>query len=199
MGDVDKQAQQESGAKEPLKGKKAPQLPKASIGEGTFEEKMRRRSFISWLTVAWIAFSAATGAFLTMILRFMFPNVLFEPPQTFKIGFPDEYKVDEVDLRWKKKHAIWVVRSREQIYALSTVCTHLGCTPNWLNNEQKFKCPCHGSGFRKTGINFEGPAPRPLERFKIVLSGDGQMLVDKTKKYQYEKGQWSDPESFLVV
>ena len=82
MGDVDKQAQQESGAKEPLKGKKAPQLPKASIGEGTFEEKMRRRSFISWLTVAWIAFSAATGAFLTMILRFMFPNVLFAPPQT---------------------------------------------------------------------------------------------------------------------
>ena len=199
MGDVDKQAQQESGAEEPLKEKKAPQMPKASIGEGTFEEKMRRRSFISWLTVAWIAFSAATGAFLTMILRFMFPNVLFEPPQTFKIGFPDEYKVDEVDLRWKRKHAIWVVRSREQIYALSTVCTHLGCTPNWLGNEQKFKCPCHGSGFRKTGINFEGPAPRPLERFKIVLSGDGQMLVDKTKKYQYEKGQWSDPESFLVV
>lgn len=199
MSDEEKQTQRESGAEESLKEKEAPKQPKASIGEGSFEEKVRRRSFISWLTVAWIAFSAATGGFLTMILRFMFPNVLFEPPQTFKIGFPDEYKIGEVDLRWKKKHAIWVIRSQEHIYALSTVCTHLGCTPNWLDNEQKFKCPCHGSGFRKTGVNFEGPAPRPLERFKIVLSDDGQMLVDKTKKYQYEKGQWSDPESYLVV
>ena len=79
------------------------------------------------------------------------------------------------------------------------VCTHLGCTPNWLNAEQKFKCPCHGSGVRKTGINFEGPAPRPLERFRIVLADDGQIVIDKTKKYQQEKGQWSDSEAFLKV
>ena len=80
-----------------------------------------------------------------------------------------------------------------------TVCTHLGCTPNWLSGEQKFKCPCHGSGFRKTGINFEGPAPRPLERFRVTLADDGQILVDKTRKYQWEKGEWNDPESFLAV
>ncbi|MAG21299.1 MAG: ubiquinol-cytochrome c reductase iron-sulfur subunit [Candidatus Marinimicrobia bacterium] len=199
MSDKEKQVTQESDAEETLKEKKVPKQPKASIGEDTFEEKVRRRSFISWLTVAWITFTAATGAFFTMMMRFMFPNVLFEPPQSFKIGYPDEYKVGEVDLRWKNKHGIWVVRNSEQIYALSTVCTHLGCMPNWLENEQKFKCPCHGSGFRMTGINFEGPAPRPLERFKIVLADDGQMLIDKTKKYQYEKGQWSNPESFLVV
>ena len=70
---------------------------------------------------------------------------------------------------------------------------------HWLKNESKFKCPCHGSGFRKTGINFEGPAPRPLERFRISLANDGQILIDKTKKYAYEKGQWSDPESYLIV
>jgi len=199
MVDEEKQVQQESETKEPLKEKKVPPQPKASIGEGSFNEKVKRRSFISWLSIAWVAFAAATGGFLTMMLRFMFPNVLFEPPQSFKIGFPDDYKMGEVDLRWKNKHGIWVVRHPEQIYALSTVCTHLGCMPNWLVNEQKFKCPCHGSGFRMTGINFEGPAPRPLERFKIVLADDGQMLIDKTKKYQYEKGQWSNPESFLVV
>ncbi|MCH7618738.1 MAG: ubiquinol-cytochrome c reductase iron-sulfur subunit, partial [Candidatus Marinimicrobia bacterium] len=85
------------------------------------------------------------------------------------------------------------------IYALSTVCTHLGCTPNWLSAEGKFKCPCHGSGFYNTGINFEGPAPRPLERFRITLAEDGQILVDKNQKYQYEKGQWNDPDSFLKV
>ncbi|MFQ6676148.1 MAG: ubiquinol-cytochrome c reductase iron-sulfur subunit [Fidelibacterota bacterium] len=187
------------GSDRDLAQKKTPPRPRASVGKGTIPEAMTRRSFFSWLTVAWVAFAAATGAFLTMIVRFMFPNVLFEPPQTFKIGFPDEYKVGEVDRRWKKRYGIWVIRTPEFIYALSTVCTHLGCTPNWLENEQKFKCPCHGSGFRKSGINFEGPAPRPLERFRIVLADDGQIQVDKTKKYQYEKGQWNDPESRLVV
>ena len=188
-----------SSSEESLQDKKTPKPPIASIGKGTIPEKMSRRSFFSWITLAWVAFAAATGAFLTMILRFMFPNVLFEPPQTVKIGFPDDFRIGEVDVRWKRRHAIWVIRTPEQIYALSTVCTHLGCTPNWLQNENKFKCPCHGSGFRKTGINFEGPAPRPLERFRIVLADDGRILVDKTKKYQYEKGQWSDPESYLVV
>ena len=65
--------------------------------------------------------------------------------------------------------------------------------------ESKFKCPCHGSGFRMTGIHFEGPAPRPLERFKIGLANDGQILVDKTKSFKWEKGEWENPESFLKV
>ena len=46
-------------------------------------------------------------------------------------------------------------------------------------------------------MNFEGPAPRPLERAKISLSDDGQVLVDKSRKFQYELGQWKDPDSFL--
>ena len=160
---------------------------------------MDRRTFIKWSVVGWAAFSAVVGGYLTMFIRFMFPNVLFEPKQVFKAGFPDEYTAGEVSERWKDKYASWIVRDDEKIYALSTVCTHLGCTPNWLSNENKFKCPCHGSGFYKTGINFEGPAPRPLERFKISLADDGQILVDKTKKYQQEKGEWKDPESYLSV
>ena len=190
----------ESAEAEPkLKAKEEKNRPPASIGEGSIADKMPRRSFFSWLTVAWLAFAAATGGFLAMTVRFLFPNVLFEPPQSFKIGYPDDYQIGQVNIRWKKLHAIWVVRTTEHIYALSTVCTHLGCTPNWLDNERKFKCPCHGSGFRKSGVNFEGPAPRPLERFKIALADDGQILVDKSKLFQYEKGQWDDPESFLKV
>jgi cytochrome b6-f complex iron-sulfur subunit len=83
------------------------------------------------------------------------------------------------------------------ITAISTVCTHLGCTPNWLEADQKFKCPCHGSGFYPSGVNFEGPAPRPLERFKIFIGDDGQIVVDKTKKFQQEKGEWDDPNSYI--
>ena len=89
------------------------------------------------------------------------------------------------------------VGGQQQIYALKTVCTHLGCTPNWLEAEQKFKCPCHGSGFYKDGVNFEGPAPRPLERLKIALSDDGQILIDRKIKFLYEKGEWSKPDCFL--
>ena len=92
---------------------------------------------------------------------------------------------------------VWIVREPEGFYALIATCTHLGCTPNWLASENKFKCPCHGSGFYRTGVNFEGPAPRPLERARIVLAEDGQLLVDKSTKFQQEKGEWEKPEAFL--
>ncbi len=163
------------------------------------DEGMDRRTFIKWSTVGWAAFAAIVGGYGTMLLRFFFPNVLFEPKQSFRAGLPSEYQSGEVSTRWKDRHGVWIVRDSEKIYALSTVCTHLGCTPNWLENEAKFKCPCHGSGFYKSGINFEGPAPRPLERFKIGLTDDGEILVDKTAKFQQEKGEWNDPDSFLLA
>ena len=160
---------------------------------------MDRRSFLSWFGLAWVSFAAATGGALSIILRFLFPNVVFEPPTSFRAGFPNDYETGKVDERWKEKFGVWMVRVPEGIYALSTICTHLGCTPNWLDTESKFKCPCHGSGFYKTGINFEGPAPRPLERYKIGLAEDGQILIDKSKKFQQEKGEWNNPESFLTL
>ena len=99
----------------------------------------------------WLAFGALTASTLIGTVRFLFPNVLFEPPQTFRAGFPEEYTVGDVSTRFKDQFGVWIVRTSTEIYVLSTVCTHLGCTPNWLSGEQKFKCPCHGSGFRKTG------------------------------------------------
>jgi len=162
------------------------------------EGKVSRRSFMKWtLPVGWVAFSAACTSSLVATARFLFPNVLFEPPQAFKAGFPGEYNVGEVDTRWKDAFGVWIVREADGFYALIAVCTHLGCSPNWLAAENKFKCPCHGSGFYRTGVNFEGPAPRPLERARIVLADDGQILVDKSRKFQRELGQWVDPEAFL--
>ena len=170
-------------------------MPTPSFPEAP--EGISRRMFLSWLTLGWAGFVGAMGAGLTAVGRLFFPNITFEPPQQFKAGFPTEYSVNKVDERFKKRYGVWLVRNEKGIYALSTVCTHLGCTPNWLEAEAKFKCPCHGSGFYSTGINFEGPAPRPLERYKIALSPDGQIQVDKTAKYQFEKGQWNDSNSFL--
>jgi len=182
----------------------APVKPAAAVATGRDPDDasplLTRRA---WMGLAWGAFSAASAAALAATGRFMFPNVLNEPPQQFKIGLPAEYG-QGVDERWKDKFGIWVVRTPEDIvqhasgfYVLISTCTHLGCTPNYLSAESKFKCPCHGSGFRLTGINFEGPAPRPLERARVVLADDGQILVDKSKHYQFELGQWIDPEAFL--
>lgn len=157
-----------------------------------------------WMSVAWVSFTAASAAALAATGRFMFPNVINEPPAQFKIGLPSEYGMG-VDERFKETMGVWIVRTPDDVahhasgfFALLVTCTHLGCTPNYLAAEGKFKCPCHGSGFRAaSGINFEGPAPRPLERARIVLADDGQILVDKSRKFQFELGQWEDPEAFL--
>ena len=72
----------------------------------------------------------------------------------------------------------------------------------WLATEDKFKCPCHGIGFYRSGMNFEGPAPRPLDRFQIMRGEDGQLVVDKSKIFRMEPSVEPDeqhPESVLKV
>ncbi|NCN26950.1 Rieske 2Fe-2S domain-containing protein [bacterium] len=163
----------------------------------TPDSGLNRKEFISWFWLGWITFSVVAGAFATLIGRFLFPNVLFEKPTRFRAGDPESYSLG-VDERYKDSQSVWIVKSSEGMYALSTVCTHLGCTPNWLNNEGKFKCPCHGSGFRTTGLNFEGPAPRPLERFSIAVDTTGNIVIDKSKKIR-SQDQWNDPDFMLKV
>ena len=145
----------------------------------------------------WSVFAAFSGVSLLAAIRSAFPRVLFTPPSTFKAGLPTDYAIGEVSEKFKKDQRVWIIRTEAGLYALFAKCTHLGCTPRWLTAENKFKCPCHGSGFYMSGINFEGPAPRPLERARIVLADDGQILVDKSVKFQYEKGEWTKPEAFL--
>jgi cytochrome b6-f complex iron-sulfur subunit len=176
----------------------------AAATTGTFNRRgfFLGSLFVSWIAVAWTTFTAGLLAMTQMTVRFMFPNVLAEPPSTIKIGLPSNYDPDSVSDRFKAEWGFWVVRStryngEDIIYAIQSVCTHLGCPPNWLASEQKFKCPCHGSGFYISGINFEGPAPRPLERFKVAVADDGQIVVDKSQKFQQELGQWADPDSFI--
>jgi cytochrome b6-f complex iron-sulfur subunit len=175
-----------------------PAKPAAAPPKGETRRGFLYAMFCTWLGVAWTAFAAAMAGMTFGTLRFMFPNVLSEPPSKVKVGFPDAFEEGKVSERFKDQN-MWVVRYQGKIYALSTTCTHLGCTPNWLESAGKFKCPCHGSGFYITGVNFEGPAPRPLERWAIGLGEDGQLIVDKSKKFQKELGQWDNPESFFSV
>ncbi len=142
------------------------------------------------------------GIFLSGVLgatiRFFFPRVLYEPPTRYKVGYPIEYTTG-VSERFKKQFRVWIVREADKLYVIQAKCTHLGCTPNWLSSEGKFKCPCHGSGFTPDGVNIEGPAPRPLERFKVALSEDGQILVDESIRFRGERGEWNKPGAFITV
>jgi cytochrome b6-f complex iron-sulfur subunit len=156
---------------------------------------MTRRNFLS--RAGWAAFFSFVGTMLLGSLRFMFPRVLFEPSTVFKAGFPGDYPVGAVSTNWVKDYRTWIVRTDKGFYAIFAQCTHLGCTPRWLEAESKFKCPCHGSGFTMEAVNFEGPAPRPLERVQIALAEDGQILVDTSVRFREELGQWSNASAFL--
>jgi cytochrome b6-f complex iron-sulfur subunit len=157
--------------------------------------RMSRKSFLN--VAGWFAVLSFVGTAVVGALRLMVPRVLYEAPSAFKAGFPEDFVVGEVNEKYKDDYRVWIVRETEGFYALSAICTHLGCTPRWLPAENKFKCPCHGSGYHRDGINFEGPTPRPLERLRITLADDGQILVDRNIKFLYEKGEWSKPGAFL--
>jgi cytochrome b6-f complex iron-sulfur subunit len=170
-----------------------PKPTKAEVDES-------RRSF---LNLGFWMLGAVSALWTLASVKFLFPNVRREPPSKFKVGFPDAFPPGQVQTKFIPQYGVWVANAefdgQQQIYALKSVCTHLGCTPNWLEAEQKFKCPCHGSGFYKDGINFEGPAPRPLERYAIRIADDGQIEIDKSRTFQEEMGQWEDPASFIPV
>jgi cytochrome b6-f complex iron-sulfur subunit len=132
-------------------------------------------------------------------------------PTVVKLGKPSEYHINDISELWIKEYRLWLVRFSDGFVAVSAKCTHQGCAPRFIASENELKCPCHGSGFRGvdpnmglpniTGINFEGPAPRPLERFKIGLAEDGQIAVDLSVVYRQElsnpEKNWSAPDSYL--
>ncbi len=165
----------------------------ASIGPEDNEVNQQRRRLV------WSAVAAFLVAWFLAFFRFFLPRTLFEPATSFKIGYPEEYGLG-VDTKFQQKYRIWVDRTPDRIFVIYARCTHLGCTPDWKPSENKFKCPCHGSGYDSEGINFEGPAPRPMDRAKVEIAPDGQILVDVSRLYQWPKGQptqFNDDGAFL--
>lgn len=161
--------------------------------------EMTRRQFSFIVVGAWGLVALASGIVMAALQSFMVPKVTKEPPSTFRAGRPGDYSEPGVYTKLKNSRKVWIIHLDDgKLIALSTTCTHLGCIPNWLPADGKFKCPCHGSGFYMDGVNFEGPAPRPLERVKISLDGE-YVVVDKSKIYRQELGQWKDPESYITV
>ncbi|MEK7275187.1 MAG: Rieske 2Fe-2S domain-containing protein [Candidatus Desantisbacteria bacterium] len=163
------------------------------------DNKITRRGFL-WSACALLAATAGSTALATV--RFIFPNTLNEPTNMRKIGFITDYKPG-IDERFLKSFGVFIVREEEQMYAISSKCTHLGCTPRWLSAQQEFQCPCHGSKFYPNGINFAGPAPRALDRVKIAIADDGQILLDKSQLFVCDmakgKDEWQNEGAYLKV
>lgn len=156
--------------------------------------KMRRR--IVWASIA----GFLTTCFL-MFLRFFLPRAIFEPASSFRIGPPGDYALG-VDTKWQQQYRIWVTKTSDRVFVIYARCTHLGCTPDWKASENKFKCPCHGSGYDSEGINFEGPAPRPMDRAHVELDAEGQIKVDIARLYDWPKGEkneFDEPGAYIPL
>ncbi|MFN2577306.1 MAG: ubiquinol-cytochrome c reductase iron-sulfur subunit [Pyrinomonadaceae bacterium] len=196
--------EQSSGVAAPPASPPAPRVPAraaakppAVVVESTPDppvNKIRRR--IVWASVA----GFLTTCFL-MFVRFFLPRAIFEPSSTFKIGFPGDYALG-VDTKYQQMYRIWVDKTSDRLFVVYARCTHLGCTPDWKASENKFKCPCHGSGYDSEAINFEGPAPRPMDRAHVELDAEGQIVVDVSKLYKWPKGEkneFNDPGAYIPL
>ncbi len=142
-----------------------------SAGSRLDPPRVSRRSFLSLASLG--SFFAAIGVAAAGVLRLPSPTVLPGPVRRYKIGYPEEFPVGSEKLF--EKENVFVFSDAEGIYAVSAVCTHLGCTV--ARSPEGFACPCHGSRFGPTGTVLGGPAPRPLPQLEVSRAADGQLLV----------------------
>jgi cytochrome b6-f complex iron-sulfur subunit len=150
------------------------------------KNELSRRGFLE-LTFGWLAGAFAICASTVGAVRFLVPNVLFEPSLVFKAGRPDDYADGSVT--FLEEERVFLVRQGNTFRCVSAICTHLGCTVN--RADHGYNCPCHGSLFDEQGTVKSGPAPRSLEWFLVSLSKDNRVLVDKSQRV--------NPDKYLVL
>src|SRR5579872_2105314 len=136
---------------------------------------INRRQFFVKLGVGSLTAAGLGGCVFG--LQYLAPSVLYEPSPIVDVGRPEHYPIDSVTL--DPRFSIFVVRLQEGFYALSAVCTHLGCLSVWKPETGVIACPCHGSVFHRDGTNVSGPAPRALARLEMFLSDEGDLMVDR--------------------
>lgn len=147
--------------------------PSAAATAPVEQPELTRRSFLLW---GWGAFLAFLASSIGATLRFMLPNVLYEPSQKFRAGRVRDYPLG---VTIDKANRVWIIRNEQGLYAMWSRCTHLGCTPNWFPAESRFRCPCHGSNFNAQGDVIAGPAPKPLWRVLVNVTPQGELIIDK--------------------
>jgi cytochrome b6-f complex iron-sulfur subunit len=149
-------------------------VPDREDDEGDGRRPSTRRDFLT--QVGFGACAAATLGSGAVTLDYLEPKVLFEPPTTFNAGTPLDFP--EGTVRFDKEHRAYVIGAPGGVYALSAVCTHLGCITRYRSDENAIACPCHGSRFDLEGDVVNGPAPRPLPWLDVQTDAAGNLVVD---------------------
>jgi cytochrome b6-f complex iron-sulfur subunit len=149
--------------------------------EKTIEKKdtgpeFDRRAFFVRLGLG--SLGIATAGTAAFAYQYLSPNVLFEPSPIINAGNPESYAVDSVTL--DANSGIYLIRAQEGFFALSAICTHLGCLTTWKPELNQIACPCHGSKFNRDGQKIEGPAPKPLPWLRTWVSDEGELMVDRS-------------------
>ena len=141
------------------------------------EEELSRRRFLSLLGTGALC-AAGLGTAITSV-RFLEPNVLYEEELRFAVGRPEEIAIGSVLVLAKQK--VYIVRGEDGFFALSSVCTHLGCMTRYDKDAGSFSCPCHGSRYALSGAVTTGPAPKSLPRLALSIER-GLLIVDAGKR-----------------
>ncbi len=135
-------------------------------------EPVVRRDFLGLASV--LAAASALGFGLMGMLRLPRPAVMPSPSKKFKVRLPESLPLGTPFI--PPGRAVALYRTGDGVYALSLVCTHLGCVVKpW---GEGFECPCHGSFFGQDGAVTKGPAPKPLAWLKLTGS-NGSYVVDQ--------------------
>jgi cytochrome b6-f complex iron-sulfur subunit len=114
---------------------------------------------------------------LTGLIKFLGYQPASSAPTHFTLDKPQAYLGTTATSIAAAK--AWLLRDEGGLYAVTAVCTHLGCSVNFTEGE--FKCPCHGSQFNAGGFVLKGPATQPLNHLELSLSDDGLVVLDTTK------------------
>jgi cytochrome b6-f complex iron-sulfur subunit len=142
-----------------------------------FQAPAERRDFLG-LAAIWSA-AASLGVAALGALRLPMPSVFPESNSRVKLGPYEKFRGAEVTP--VPEYRLWVCADGGGLYAVSAVCTHLGCVVA-RQETGGFYCPCHGSRFDARGKVTAGPAPRPLMYLDLSLSPDGQLVVDRQQE-----------------
>ncbi len=187
----------EQKASEPAVKEPAVSKPRSGPGrpDGQPTDKNRRR-------LIWGLLGGYLGINFLMFLRFFFPRVLYEPNTNVNIGYPSGFQ-QGVNQQFLQSNRLWVVLEPGRLFVIFARCTHLGCTPDWLPQQNMFHCPCHGSEYDPEGVNFAGPAPRPMDRCSVKLLANGTVQVDSSKLYMQDPragiNQFNAPGAYVDV
>ncbi len=142
-----------------------------------FQQPQERRDFLG-LTATWSAGVTVMVALLGA-LRLPMPWAFPESSRRVKLGPLSQF--EGVDITPLPEQRMWIYSGDDGLYAISAVCTHLGCIVS-REDEGGFFCPCHGSRFAGDGKVTRGPAPKPLLHLKLSVAPDGQLVVDQDEE-----------------